>query len=397
MEGLMGYLEKTSSGDYEFTKFTFNWAKADSDEPWVKLATLEPNFSTDPHDCGTRGLLGKVGDDDHKYCDTDNYAQIFRSTEISTGDVFQSTVGNAAYIAFSFGLGALSAGGYYTSSFDEDAYSQAVEQAAKRLERSSFIEELSEAKDYKKNTNVKLRNELKNRKQHLEESLKIRVNDKSGLYGSQVPSRFVQVMESKSKRVNFDYQVFSSPLDLKDSVTNQYAELRDTYKHYLHCNESLKDWNFKVDGCDVSYALSGDDYKKGFTVEYTINSKKRGYIAYPFELSDEVISMKTDGHRALKISNNSDKYVVVDSLAFYVDRKVDHKSNVSIELPPRVEKNVSSMLNDTVGYLSLRNFTELDLRKKRDIGAALRYKFVDTGKDKTLYQTKLIDSKMYLQ
>jgi hypothetical protein len=394
---LYGYLEKDKNGSHYFSKFISNKNSLNSFEPWVSLNNMAPLFTTKEYNCATGGLLGDASGDNHKICDSDDLKDtLFRSTNVSAGDLAQTTIGNAAYIALSFGLGALSAEGHYTSEFDRDAYAKAVNEASSKANLNKLDNDLNTFLSYKNEQEKELIVAINDKHLKLSDSLKIRFIDNSQLYDETFKKEAIEIVR---KNVNTSLYtskiVFSDMPELYQRLNKQIKEKKDNVTLDVSCNTSqFRLWSLSTKGCNKSFDLATN--VSSIPVTYTVENKKTFKVDYFPAIEDQVISLYSDGYQ-IKATNKTDYFLDVKTLSMYVGNDIETQNNLKIEIPPRAVITVAKLKSfyRTQDRLVLKNVTKRDVQKELSVGSAIKYVVVDTDNEKTLFETNSIKPLQY--
>lgn len=368
-----------------------------SHSPWVSLQDMKPQFFIKDLNCSTGGLLGSASAENSKLCDDEELIdKLFRTTSVSAGDIAQSTVVNAAYIVFSFGLGALSAEGHYTGVFDIDAYEKAVKEASSKLDMNKLRNDLDSFLTYKQEQEDSLNATIDKKYLQLKNSLDISFTDKSKLYKNTFDKHAVRLGQRNVdiKLTTPEYIVSGMP-ELYRKLDNQIKVKSRDVIFTVNCDTGqFSEWSLSTTGCGKS-AFLGDNKK--FSVTYQVNNKKSDKILYFPTLKDKNISLVSNDLYGIEAVNNTNSFIKVDALSFYVGDDIETNNNLSIEIPPQAKKRISSMYDfkKTSDRLTMKNVVASDLQRSIKIGAALKYRVIDTDKEKTLYDVKHVEPAKY--
>ncbi|QUM77203.1 hypothetical protein HWV00_13710 [Moritella sp. 24] len=394
---LYGYLEKDKNGSYYFSKFISNKNSLNSFEPWVSLNNMDPLFTTKEYNCATGGLLGDASGDNHKICDSDDLNDtLFRSTNVSAGDLAQTTIGNAAYIALSFGLGAFSAEGHYTSEFDRDAYAKAVNEASSKANLNKLDSDLNAFSSYKSKQEKELIVTINNKHLKLNDSLKINFIDNSKLYDLKFKKEKIKIDKADvNTSLHASNIVFSDIEELYQKLNKQIKEKKDNVTFNVSCNTSqFRLWSLSTKGCNKSFDLTNN--VSSIPVTYTVENKREFKVNYFPAIEDKVISLYSDGYQIIA-TNKTDSFLDIKTLSMYVGNKIETQSNLKIEIPPRARITVAQLhsFNRTQDRLVLKNVIKRDVQKNISVGSAIKYVIVDTDSEKTLFETNNIKPLQY--
>ncbi|MDX1303437.1 hypothetical protein [Photobacterium sp.] len=391
---LYGYLEKDKKGNYSFSKFKRGGETPSriSEEPWVSLHDMQPQFVVSNIDCSTGGLLGSASKPNNKICDSEELKdQLFRSSTLSAGDVAQSTVLNAAYIVFSFGLGALSAEGHYTSEFDIDAYEKAVKDASSKIDLNKLRNELDKFLVDKQENEDSLNAAIDKKYLQLKNSLDIHFIDKSKLYKDTLDKQAIRLGQRHVDiELSTPWTVFSDMPELYQALNEQIKFKKELVTFTVNCDTNqFRQWSLSTSGCDKSVGLG---HNQKLSVTYQVNNKKSDKIDYFPALKDRNISLVSKDNSEIVVVNNTNSFVKVDALSFYVGEDIETKNNLSINIPPQAKKHIGLMSDYrlTTKRLTMNNVVASDLKRSIKIGAAMKYVVVDTDKEKTLYDVKRV-------
>ena len=385
---IFAYLEKTEDG-YRFTSFS---ADTEINEPWVNLNKGKPTWHTGTEtDCnvGIARLTKAVG-----RCKTIN-EDLFRE--------FSTRIGMTAFVTvFTFGVGALAPNGDVVFNMEEfkAAYNEAKENMIKRSpERENVIKEyvskvnsLAKSLDREYSYYTKKYFSVNDRAK-----IKLKINDESGLFSGQINfSKFIHIKNNKIKKnedMMLSYKAESLP-KLIEGMNLQYSKILNSWKKEssvinVNCNKKEHS-NFIFDiQCPSTVKINKGNV--AIPVNITIHYKTYNRLTPSFMRGkDENIIYKFDGYN-LKVSNRSNKYISVDSVSFYHNGRIANVKELSKELPPYSENNVANVWSLPVDLDALRfsRVTKKTARYTRlEYGFAIKYRIIDTNKEKTLYSVK---------
>jgi hypothetical protein len=146
-----------------------------------------------------------------------------------------------------------------------------------------------------------------------------------------------------------------------------------TYRFYFTCPQSVS------------------VQEKNILIPVTIVSKDVGpVLPRNIAMQDKVIKVFFDGDE-LKVINNANSYISIESVSFYYGGKIAAISNLHIELPPSSEKRIKEV-NDfpvTWGILRFPRTTKQKLKGTHlTFGFAIKYAILNSNSEKTLFNTK---------
>ena len=128
---------------------------------------------------------------------------------------------------------------------------------------------------------------------------------------------------------------------------------------------------------------------KKVDIGLTINSLKFKKILPRkiIEKDNNIEVMLRDG--IFNFTNKSSSYIEVNSVSFYYNGKIASLYNMSKELPPASEQNLTYLNRFPLekNALDFLNVTKkMALKKNLNFGIAIKYRILDTNKEITLYQ-----------
>jgi len=387
-------LKLTESG-YDFTKFQSQISNKNL--PWVNLKTGQPAWNTNTQRCG----VGLIKDRNNKVssCDAIVKEELFLESDFDEGDAALRVLGAA------FTLGLTLTGASFDVEFNKEEWIKAYEEAYSKADITTlekFGLDLSSLKSEYRSTSGVYSNAVKQAK----DKIKFNFVDRSGLYASQTD--FKNLVSLKAN------QLPQIPTLSGDSASNLANDLNDKKKTlvsdwltlsssvFVSCS-SRQTNGFAVNlTCPESFKIIDNQA----TGEITVNILNRSYnrvFVNKYVASDENLKLTFKENR-IGLSNNTDKFLSIDSIALYYLDKVAKNKNLDIELSPRTELTPQDELklrNFPIewGSLAYKNMTK---KKAEDtgfkFGFAIKYRVIDSGVEKTIFSTEtfslldLIDS-----
>lgn len=365
-------LIKTKQGDFVFSDFSFE-RKLNA----IKLNDLTHTFSQREVECAT----GLIAAKQKRGCSTE--PELFRSKMVDADDVAKNIFANILIGSVSMGLGVA---GYYTTEFNEEAFSNALDSALQQLDRQSFLRQLQ----------VKLNNNqhwLNSSVAQLEEKYRtlnnalldgIKTIDNSELLVNP-PTAEVGFASVINDEIQYDFN-WTTLADFEQQSKVKIQEQISIGHLAVKCAQ-LGNYQYLATGCDQTWNVNSPTSL--LPIKYTVNAAKRFQFLIAPNVKDENIAIvKTDQSRSVTIYNRSDRFVTLNSLSLYIGDKIESLNNLNIELPPR---GVDASLNiedftifnqETV----ISNATKLHLLKPVQFGFAAKYTLNNSEKEKTIFQ-----------
>ncbi len=234
----------------------------------------------------------------------------------------------------------------------------------------------------------------------------IKYKDKSGLIGRSKPCNinfntgngyaYILPKTSFSSDVNLNLykQEVSKSVRQYKTLLNDKKRISGLKKNIqVYCdNRAINNSEFTVLSTNVTKAKNGVNLYAKVLIKKV---KPKLLAPKTYTLKDRSLSVKFkfDGQNlSIKYTNHTNKYLKVKNISSYVQREIKTHS-VELELPPKgyVTRNYSA--ENIFAYneygTSNYNLVKSNLVTKRlQYGWAVKYKFIDTSKEHTIYNTK---------
>ena len=384
-------LKKTKSG-YRFTEFQSH-KPASNSLPWVNLKTGMPTWATRTSRCG----VGLIKSRNHNVYDCDEVVkeELFLESDFDEGDAAIRVLGAA------FTMGLTLTGASFDVVFNNDAWEEAYKEAYSNTDISTlenFGVKLAELNVTYKST-VK---NYSNAKIQAKDNIKFNYIDKSGLYYSQTD--FKNLVSYKARNLahipnyygssavelmrDFDNkkQVLVSEWDTLSSsiLVNCSSHETNGFTVEMVCPDYFKVINGKVVG-EITVNILNRNFNRVFVKNYNTGDDNLRLI-----FDDELIGL----------SNNTDKFLSIDSIAVYYLDNVAKNKNLDIELSPRSQLMPDDKLKLRTFLIKWNSLTYNNMTKSKaketdfKFGFAIKYRIIDSGVEKTIFSTdtfKLID------
>ncbi len=358
-------------------------------EPYIRINDLYPMFSTEEKNC-VSFTMGKIDESVGEGCLPDR--QIYREKMVEGGDAVVTGVVNLFSMG---GLGGpngkpIGVGRYsYTTYFDQDAYTNDITVYDNKTNLSKLVD-LYEAKKSELELSIK---DYENKIDII--NYEVNINDKSGLYTGYI-SAFEKYIDIKTNNIETidDELVFSidGQNDPYSSLENNINKHVDTQKKYFTYNVYCKSgshngFNYTM-SCEKNIGIE-DAYEK-HVANVTIHNKDISHVIPTYTFSDEQISARFESNQ-LNIENKTNSFLSIDSISIYLNKEIFTDKNLDIELPPNsIDDNV--VLSSIIKAMKKIDYSGMNKTmaksKKIDFGIAVKYRVVDTNKEKTLYKKK---------
>lgn len=393
---LYGKLEKGAQG-YSFTMFSENYNR---NEPWVRLGDFQPMWSTKKEWC----TIGIEFNQLSKPCRSEN-PTLFR--EKGTDFTLKRTAGYAVLSVLSFGLLATMPPG--SVEFDQDKYFQAVNQANRKLHKrfeglgvshTSYHDLLHEYDSAMSNFEATHKIKSSDYKAKVPKPI-ISLSDKSGLFNGteETFQKFVAVNRNRISGIDSVIKKQAVTLDnlvliAEERNKQALSELsKKTSNLLVSCrNNALREVKYTLK-CPQT-VLSSENSFNIQAVVHSIDYKK--VIPTEFTAEDNTLELNMKSG-SINVINKTDSFVSIDSLSFYHNGKIASQYKLGSELPPESEKDIIRINSLPVDWEHI-SFTDVTKgsanSKKIEYGFAVKYKIVDTNREKTLLKKstyKLLD------
>jgi len=395
---IYGKLENTDAG-FRFTSFSDGYSSSGA---WVRMSDFRPMWKTGRELCRLGfPLVGEA-------CNTGD-KELFRDEGLNF--TIGSTVGYIIVSAFTFGVGALSPPGEVV--FNWDHYLDAIDEASKKLkgetkEGANRYEKTLVLFDSVMDAYESSFDRITREYDKKPPAPEVTLIDKSGLYkGTSEYFRKLIVVERNI-------------ITKSDALTGKYIDSLDNLvkianeRNQAAINNLIQKTSFFMVRCDKAGYLGDANYLgnakyslscpskvssensrfKAEAIVHSINYRKLFPVS--FQAVDKNITLTSvDG--AINIANKTDSFVTIESMSFYHNGKVATLHKMSIELPPGSEKVITriSALPIVWDRISFLDVTKMEAsRKKIEYGFAVKYKVVDTDREKTLlkiHSYRLVD------
>lgn len=382
---IYGLLKKSENG-YQFVKFKSNSPEAYT-EPWVDIFTARPMWNTNSQRCG-KGLI-KDRKESVSDCSEIAKEELFLESKFDKGDAVIRVLGAPLT------MGLTLTGASFDVTFNNDEYTNAYNNAIKRIDEN-LLKSIN-------NELTSLINEYENRQSRynsisVDNGFKIRISDQSGLFSNQFNvNNLVTLHKNELSKVT---PVTASDLTgLLTAVQEQHTRLKHEWEAQdavvdITCHQGpMANVSFTIQ-CPSKSALNEGQIIG--TAELNVKSVNY-YKVLPknYKSYDDVIYLSFDGQN-ISLSNKSDKFVTIDSIAFYYNGKIANRYKLGLELSPNssLVKNDELHLTDFPIDWSILSYANTTKNKAINttitFGFAVKYRIQDASHEKTLYSTTLL-------
>ncbi|HQL00314.1 MAG TPA: tetratricopeptide repeat protein [Smithellaceae bacterium] len=380
-EPLYARLQKSDNG-YAFVRFRMGHQPS-KNEPWVNLMNAKPIWDTNKISCG-KGLAGGVPN----CSDIAVAEEMFQELDIDGRNLVARTVGAV------FTLGTSLTGVEFKRTFKEELYKDAYEEALSKIDKEVLINIANEMDSLKSKYD-----DLTHIYNYAVANPKIDVivKDHSGLYNDSL--NFTKMVHIKKNEVSQLLQLEAdSADDMLSMLIKSSQELKNRWQSKMAeaqviciADNSENQFNYRLN-CPEKYYIKTGELQGSIFVD--IDSRNfRNIMPNTITAQDKVLKLSFDGNK-IGLSNKSEYFITIQSVAFYYNNKIGHRSNLAVELPPFSELLPHQKLKiqdfpiDSDG-MSFNDVTKAKAKKVNvTYGFAIKYKIVNTNQEKTLYSTK---------
>lgn len=373
-------LEKTASG-YRFGQFSTNFKAS---EPWVRLNDGSPMWSTEPEE---RCQIGMVSADTttpgFRRCRSIDES-LFRGFEVDAART-------VAWAVLSLGVGATQPSGIVR--FDEPSFQRALREAGgidPYKEQVEWLDGLAAATE----ALFELRSIAYSLSVEGAEKT-VQIDNQSGLnLDSLAVQQFVRLHphplpSPKSNLVtgNLD-ELLSQYKDFSNTRSRAWETAVSEVRVSCEAPPIVDRWHVALT-CPGSVPVTNDR----IVVPVKVTIRSRDYLeVLPADLGagDETLSIAVQNGR-VKAANASNYFLSLDSISFYYNGKIASRSKLAIDISPQAIADIIKFDSLPIDWTAIR-FTDLTARKARstsvEYGFAVKYRIVDTSREKTIFQTK---------
>ena len=376
-------LTKSANG-YEFRDFSLNQVQ----QPlWVNLRTGALSWNaSEVRECQI-GLL--IKDTSRNHCDNVEGESGFYESSLDHG-------GNAGrVVAAFFTLGLTLTGVSYEVEFDEDAFREAYDAAFNKLDINGLNQAILTINKAKANLEREAYNYQK-AVANANSFPQLTIIDRSGLYDKSIhPSKLVRYKANRFEP--------SAPYR-KDSI-DQFIEAANAYEAEVNkgigemfsvaiveCQSRVNTGFNLINSCPKTLPVR--EGKVAGDLKFTVQSKRVDRVMPKYFASeDDQISIDFDGH-SIGFSNLTNKFVTIESIAFYHDGKIAQRDRMNLEFAPNASTIRSTRIRISDfpvdwGRLSFNWLTKEKAAKTSiSYGFAVKYRVSDGSTVKTLYSKK---------
>ena len=177
---------------------------------------------------------------------------------------------------------------------------------------------------------------------------------------------------------------------MTDQLSDIYKENRQLMQFKLFCDTSdLRAYTFETTGCGDIFSY--DDKLAKHNVTFSIINKKYQNIDYHPAVSDSSVKIyfKNDQYYA---ENKTNSYVMLDSISIYFKHNIETIEGLKKQLPPFSDSEIISgrRFNKTKNLRVFKNTTKVELKIPVKAGIAVKYRVIDTNKERTLHKVNNI-------
>jgi hypothetical protein len=365
-----GKMTKNEEGKYTFSEFTLS--KRDNH---IRLNDLTHFYPTQEMEC-SKG----IGSEDNALCSSND--TLFREKAVDIGDLFKNTVGNAVMGYATVGLGIQA---YYTIRFNEDLYQKGLSEALESLDRTVLIKNIDNMIKSKKKEIYQINSEIKQLKFKIEKEINLRskIVDLSGLYFGKKPRIKVVGRTIESSIINNHKNSWSDIVQLEKDLDSETDKDLKNIVIAVECDH-ISGFNYDEIGSDQIWAYGDIMVDK---ITFKIKSKKNVNLIICPKVEDDMVIVKVDANGRFNFTNKTLKYVKFQSLSLYINEDVNSMTEISLELPPKSNKDFYSLgsFDNYNQKLLLKNVTAKQLKKRIKFGLAAKYIVVDSNKERTVF------------